>query len=149
MKQEDEFEKHPSLHYASLDEDFEQSLYSFFNIFSDDPHVVTLTIRLFGLPNYWSDSWRRYNLKGASSLLVFRWRPNLGRQFNLGQKNRLVAGGVYVCCLAIVVIFMELGEQRSRFSKFKRRSHKAKGGGFYVGIDPSAISTSFGVIRVL
>ena len=64
--------------------------------------------------------------------------------------NRLGVGGVYVCCLVIVVIFMGLREQRNRFSKFIRRSHKAKGrGGFYVGIDPSAISTSFGVIRVL
>ena len=47
MKQEDEFEKHPSLHYASLDEDFKQILSSFFNIFSDDPHVGTLIIRFY------------------------------------------------------------------------------------------------------
>ena len=44
--------------------EFHEKPASFFNIFSGDLHVDALISRLcLGLP-YWSDSWRRYNLKG-------------------------------------------------------------------------------------
>ena len=35
----------------------------FLNIFSGVPHVDYMPV--LGLPNYWSDSWRRYNLKSV------------------------------------------------------------------------------------
>ena len=61
---------------------------------------------LLDLPNYRSDCWRRYNLKGV------RWcvdRDLLGVSLALGQVDRLGIGGNYECCLAIVAIFMGLG----------------------------------------
>ena len=57
--------------------------------------------------------------------------------------------------LSQLLYLWDLDEQRDRGSKFKRRSNEAKGGNFYVGVDPSTIlselpiSTPFGVIKVL
>ena len=44
-----------------------------------------------------------------------------------GQVNRLGVGGNYVCCLAIVVIFIGLTRKSSYGRKLKGGSHKVKG----------------------
>ena len=110
-----ELEKHP-LHTMPLCLGISCRVYLLFLIF----FLVTCTLcldsrALLDLPKYWSDSWRRYNLKVACLCVV----GDVARQFGFRASSKspgeqvylegFAAKENYVWCLAIVTKLKGLG----------------------------------------